>query len=175
VVSHESEKVGLATYKISGASCELVSINSTLPSSGVGTALIEAVRNIATKSGCKRLWLITTNDNMNALRFYQKRGFILVAVHKNALGLSRKLKPEIPIIGNDGIPLRDEIELEMILASGLGDRIGIVPMLEVDAAFNILAGILAVCMISRSAIQAPISEIESEELNVLQEADTVIL
>ena len=70
---------------------------------------------VATASGCKQLWLITTNDNINALRFYQKRGFMLVAVHRNALELSRKLKPEIPMIGNDGIPLRDEIELEMIL------------------------------------------------------------
>ena len=52
---------------------------------------------------------------MHALRFYQKRGFVLVAVHRNALELSRKLKPEIPMIGNDGIPLRDEVELEMIL------------------------------------------------------------
>ncbi len=52
---------------------------------------------------------------MNALRFYQKRGFVLVAIHRDALDISRKLKPEIPLIGNDGIPLRDEIELEMIL------------------------------------------------------------
>ena len=52
---------------------------------------------------------------MNALRFYQKRGFELFAIHRNALDISRKLKPEIPMIGNDGIPLRDEIELEMLL------------------------------------------------------------
>jgi hypothetical protein len=52
---------------------------------------------------------------MNALRFYQKRGFVLVAVHRNALEQSRKLKPEIPLIGDDEIPLRDEIELEMML------------------------------------------------------------
>jgi N-acetylglutamate synthase-like GNAT family acetyltransferase len=115
VALHQNEKVGLVTYNISGTSCEIVTINSTYPSSGVGTALIEAVRHIASKSGCKRLWLITTNDNMNALRFYQKRGFVFVTVHRNALELSRKLKPEIPLIGNDGIPLRDEIELEMML------------------------------------------------------------
>ena len=77
--------------------------------------MIDVVREVATESGCKRLWLITTNDNINALRFYQKRDFVLVAVHRNALELSRKLKPEIPMIGNDGIPLRDEVELEMIL------------------------------------------------------------
>jgi predicted acetyltransferase len=115
VALNQSEKVGLVTYHITGLSCEIVTINSIQPSLGVGTALIEAVRHMAIKSGCKRLWLITTNDNINALLFYQKRGFVLVAVHRNALELSRKLKPEIPIIGNDGIPLRDEIELEMML------------------------------------------------------------
>ena len=49
------------------------------------------------------------------MRFYQKRGFVLVAVHRNALAESRRLKPEIPLIGIDDIPLRDEIELEMEL------------------------------------------------------------
>jgi ribosomal protein S18 acetylase RimI-like enzyme len=115
VALYESEKVGLVTYNITGANCEIVTIDSIRPSSGVGTALIEAVKDTVTKSGCKRLWLITTNDNLNALRFYQKRGFILVAVHRNALELSRTLKPGIPLIGRDGIPLRDEIELELIL------------------------------------------------------------
>jgi DNA-3-methyladenine glycosylase I len=115
VALYEREKVGTVTYNNTGTSCEIVTINSIHPFSGVGTALIEAFRDIALKSGCQRLWLITTNDNMNALRFYQKRGFELVAIHRNALDISRKLKPEIPLTGNDGIPLRDEIELEMIL------------------------------------------------------------
>jgi len=115
VAMYDGEKVGLVTYNITGTNCEIVTINSIRLFSGVGTALIEAVRDIALKSGCKRLWLITTNDNMNALRFYQKRGFVLVAIHRDALDISRKLKPEISLIGNDGIPLRDEIELEMLL------------------------------------------------------------
>src|SRR5439155_6312609 len=115
VASYKGEKVGLVTYNIVDESCEIVTINSIRPALGVGTALIEAVRDIALESGCKRLWLITTNDNMNALRFYQKRGFVLVAIYRNALELSRTLKSEIPMIGNEGIPLRDEIELEMIL------------------------------------------------------------
>src|SRR6266436_9100379 len=115
VAIQEGEMVGLVTYNIEGESCEIVTIDSIRPSSGVGTVLIETVRDIAIKSRCKRLWLITTNDNMNALRFYQKRGFVLVAIHRNALDISRKLKPEISLIGHDGIPLRDEIELEMLL------------------------------------------------------------
>jgi RimJ/RimL family protein N-acetyltransferase len=62
--------------------------------------------------GCYRLWLITTNDNEPAIQFYQRRGMTLVAIHHNALSESRKLKPEIPLIGLGGQPLRDEIEFE---------------------------------------------------------------
>lgn len=109
------EPVGLLTYQISDSACEIVTLHSLEPAIGVGTALIVAVRGIAQQANCVRLWLITTNDNVNALRFYQKRGFRLVAVYPNALEQSRKLKPEIPRIGNDGIPLRDELELEMTL------------------------------------------------------------
>ena len=80
-----------------------------------GEALVKAVERVVTQSSCRRLWFITTNDNLNALRFYQKRGFELVSVHRNALEKSRKLKPVIPLIGIDSIPLRDEIELEKII------------------------------------------------------------
>lgn len=69
----------------------------------------------AVSENCFRLWLITTNDNLAAIGYYQKRGFSLVAVHRNALEEARKIKPTIPLIGIDGIPLRDEIELEILL------------------------------------------------------------
>jgi hypothetical protein len=62
------------------------------------------------------LWLISTNDNLNALKFYQKRGFSLVKLYKNAVNETRKkIKPEIPLIGENGIPIRDEVELEILL------------------------------------------------------------
>jgi RimJ/RimL family protein N-acetyltransferase len=73
------------------------------------------VKEVARQHGCQRVWLITTNDNLNALRFYQKRGFELVAVHRRAIDEARKIKPEIPLIGEYGIPIRDEIELEIAL------------------------------------------------------------
>ena len=82
---------------------------------GIGTALVEKVICKAKSLGAKRLWLITTNDNIEALGFYQKRGFSLVGVHCNAIEYSRKLKPEIPKTGNHSIPIRDEIELEVLL------------------------------------------------------------
>jgi hypothetical protein len=89
--------------------------NSLVERRGIGAALIEAVKGAAVGAGCERLWLITTNDNTHALRFYQKRGFALVALRANAVAASRQLKPEIPHLGNDGIPIRDEIELEVAL------------------------------------------------------------
>ena len=90
-------------------------MNSLAEGEGVGTALLEAVKEAAVIASCERVWLITTNDNLHALHFYQKRGFRLVALYPNALESSRRLKPEIPLTGLDGIPLRDEIELEYIL------------------------------------------------------------
>jgi ribosomal protein S18 acetylase RimI-like enzyme len=108
------QNVGLVTYHLVGRQCEVVSINSLVERQGIGTALIEAVRAEAAKSNCSRLWLITTNDNLAALRFYQKRGFSLVRLHPNAVERSRQLKLEIPLTGQHGIPIRDEIELELI-------------------------------------------------------------
>jgi len=109
------DRVGLLTYRIDGDQCEVMSLDSLVEGIGVGTALLETVQDVARAAGCCRLWLITTNDNTYALRFYQKRGFHLAALYPNALEESRRLKPQIPLLGMDGIPLRDEIELELLL------------------------------------------------------------
>jgi N-acetylglutamate synthase-like GNAT family acetyltransferase len=115
IAMKSGEPAGLVTYDIAGDQCEIVTMNSLVEDRGTGSALIDAIRGTTVEAGCHRIWLITTNDNTGALRFYQKRGFRLVAVHRNAIEQSRRLKPEIPETGNDGIPLRDEIELEIIL------------------------------------------------------------
>jgi ribosomal protein S18 acetylase RimI-like enzyme len=115
VAIDDGTMVGLVTYHIDDAACEIVTLNSVKPGIGIGTALIDAIKRIARQANCTRLWLVTTNDNIDALRFYQKRGFALGAVRRNAVEQSRKIKPQIPLIGEHGIPLRDEIELEMEL------------------------------------------------------------
>ena len=108
--------VGVATYVISGASCELLTLHAAERFAGAGTALLSAVRDAAGRAGCTRLWVVTTNDNVDALRFYQRRGFRLTTVRPGAVDASREtLKPEIPTSGSYGIPLRDELELEMEL------------------------------------------------------------
>jgi ribosomal protein S18 acetylase RimI-like enzyme len=109
------QPVGLLTYRIDRRECEVLSLDSLREGVGVSSALIAAAVEAARAAGCARLYLITTNDNLNALRFYQKRGFVLAALRPNALAEARKIKPSISLIGIDGIPLRDELELEMRL------------------------------------------------------------
>ncbi len=90
-----------------------MSLDATTPGLGVGGgALIEAIRAKARSHGVHRLWLITTNDNTNPLRFYQRRGFDVVALHRDAVATAPALKPTIPLEA-DGIPLRHELELEL--------------------------------------------------------------
>jgi len=106
------QRVGAATYRLDGDAAELMSINALLAGQGIGTALLAAVETAVRAAGCHRLWLITTNDNLDSLRFYQRRGYRLVALHPGAVDQARLLKPTIPLVGNHGIPLRDELELE---------------------------------------------------------------
>ena len=109
------EWVGLITYLFSGQDCEIVSIDSTREGQGIGTKLMDAAVEEARKRNCRRVFLVTTNDNLNALGFYQKRGFEMVKINRGAVNESRKIKPSIPMIGMYNIPLRDEIELEILL------------------------------------------------------------
>lgn len=115
VAVENNTPIGLITFHTEGRECEIVSLNSLKEKQGVGLSLVDAIVKEAKTNGCRRVLVITTNDNTKALRFYQRRGFHIRAVFPNALEVSRKLKPTIPLIGIDGIPLRDEIELEMLL------------------------------------------------------------
>jgi GNAT superfamily N-acetyltransferase len=108
--------LGVAVYALEGGECELVLLEAFERRAGIGTALLEATAAIARESNSRRLWLVTTNDNLDALRFYQRRGMRLVRLWVDATTEARRtLKPEIPLTGEYGIPLRDELELEMIL------------------------------------------------------------
>src|SRR5688572_14216041 len=91
--------VGEITYAFSGDDCEIVSIDSLREGQGIGTKLINAVVGQARKHNCKRVFLITTNDNLNAIGFYQKRGFEMVAIYRGAVNESRKIKLSIPLVG----------------------------------------------------------------------------
>ena len=107
--------VGLVTYEIDGEACEIVTIDALVEGAGIGTALLEAVERAAREQGCARVQLVTTNNNLRALAFYLKRGFRLVRLVPDALVESRKLKPSISEVDEHGLPIRDELHLELPL------------------------------------------------------------
>ncbi|MEV5689817.1 GNAT family N-acetyltransferase [Micromonospora globbae] len=107
--------VGALAHHREADGLEVVSVVAAVPGGGVGTALLDAAAATARAAGLARLWLITTNDNLRALRFYQRRGLRLVGVDRGAVDRARRLKPEIPLVGEDGIPLHDELILERLL------------------------------------------------------------
>ena len=106
---------GAVTWHRDGDEFEIVTLDSYFDNRGTGTELLNAVVTHAKRSGGRRVWLVTTNDNIRAIRFYQKRGWTIAAFHKDAVTKARKLKPEISLVGNDGIPIRHEIEFELVL------------------------------------------------------------
>jgi len=116
VAEEHGQVLGLVTYRLNGDSCEVMSLDSMVVGQGIGTRLLESVTEVARAANCRRLYLTTTNDNLNALRFYQKRGLRLCALRPCAVEESRKIKPAIPLVGNFGIPIRDELELEKFLS-----------------------------------------------------------
>ena len=110
VAEDGADRVGLLTYRADGGSCEVVTIDAFEERRGIGTALMRALLAL----GHRRVWLITTNDNVPAQRFYERLGFRLVAVREGELERSRELKPEIPLTGVGGVPIRDELEYELV-------------------------------------------------------------
>jgi ribosomal protein S18 acetylase RimI-like enzyme len=108
--------VGVATYVVDGDGCELLTLHAATRLAGIGSALLAEVTHIARDAGCTWLWVVTTNDNIEALRFYQRRGFRLALIRPGAVDRSRdELKPEIPESGAFHIPMHDELQLEMEL------------------------------------------------------------
>ena len=105
----------MITYFVSDDVLEVKSLNSLRENQGIGTKLVDAVIREAKDRKLKKILVVTTNDNINAIKFYQKRGFDMACLYHNALDISRKIKPEIPLIGDHSIPLRHEIEFELLI------------------------------------------------------------
>ncbi len=123
IAVQDGERVGLATYHIAGDRCEVVSLDALCQYLGIGSELLLAVEAAARAEGCTSLWCITTNDNLDALRFFQRRGFVITDIRLDSMQKIRLLKPGIPLTGCHGIPIRDEIELEKAIAPGKGWRV----------------------------------------------------
>ena len=112
LLQEDNKIIGLVTYTFFGDICEIVSLDSKKENIGIGSALLKEIEKVAIDRNCKKMRLITTNDNLRALQFYQKRGYYLTKLYPNAMEEVRKVKPDVPELGENDIPLRDEIELE---------------------------------------------------------------
>ena len=115
-INEHDEITGLITYMIRDNECEIISLDSTEEGKGIGTELVRVVEDLAKQHRCEVISLLTTNDNLHALKFYQKRGYRIVEIIPNAVQKARAIKPSIPLIGNDDIPLHDELKLQKVLA-----------------------------------------------------------
>jgi ribosomal protein S18 acetylase RimI-like enzyme len=112
VVADMIEPVGLLTYELAGEECEIVTIDSFRERIGVGSLLLDAVVHLARDIRCRRVWLVTTNDNVHAQAWYEAHGLRLAATRPGAIAEARKLKPSIPLVGHGGVPITDELEYE---------------------------------------------------------------
>lgn len=110
------EIIGVLQYRIQDEKCEILTFASMKPGRGAGTALINKLEKIARRYRCRFISLITTNDNLSALGFYQRRGFHITALYPDQVTKSRLIKPGIPEVGENGITIRDKLRLEKILA-----------------------------------------------------------
>ncbi len=116
IAAYEGDALaGLVTYTVGNGECEIISLDSIREGQGIGTWLIEAAIEKAREAGCFKVKLITTNDNLGAIRFYQKRGFDMTRIYRNAIDESRRLKPSIPLTGEYGILIKHEIEFEYVI------------------------------------------------------------
>ena len=115
VALNQEKVVGFVLYHVENNECEIIALYSDIENNGIGTALIKTMKDFAVKNNFKRLFLITTNDNVRAISFYQKNEFSIATIHVDTIKNSRKLKPQIPLYADNGLPIRDELEFEFKL------------------------------------------------------------
>jgi len=111
-LSDDQEIIGLVTFVDRGNEREIISLDSIVENKGIGSNLMELAETDAKQANIDKITLVTSNDNIHAIKFYQKRGYRIVHVLRDAIDQARKIKPSIPLIGYHGIPIKDELVLE---------------------------------------------------------------
>ena len=107
------QPVGVLLFRAEGDDLEVALVHAFDQWLGTGTALMECFTTVARSRDWHRVWLVTTNDNVDAIRFYQRRGWRLTSMRPGAVDQARDtLKRSIPEQGQHDIPMRDEFELE---------------------------------------------------------------
>jgi ribosomal protein S18 acetylase RimI-like enzyme len=112
VAADDGNIVGAASYRCVDSVLNLVMLN-VLPQwrgRGVVTELVTAVLQEARAQGIERVFATVTNDDLPGLGLYQRLGFTITGVLVDRLTGKGRVES-----GFDGIPVRDEIQLELRL------------------------------------------------------------
>ncbi|UOY88783.1 GNAT family N-acetyltransferase [Bacillus glycinifermentans] len=117
-LDEKGDIIGLITFVMDENECEIISLDSIVENKGIGSALLKEAEQASKQKRCEIVKLITTNDNIRAIGFYQKRGYVFAELHVNAVEKARKIKPEIPLKADNGIPIRDELLFVKKLRAG---------------------------------------------------------
>lgn len=115
VAEADHARIGLLQYRLDHDGCEVVTLISVKPRQGIARNQLAKLEVVARARGCRKLWLVTTNNNISAIRAYRALGWREVAVHRGAVREARALKPELPEFNEKGTPIEDEIEFELVL------------------------------------------------------------
>ncbi len=115
MVLKNQQVIGFLFYEVQNKICEIIVFEVFDKFNGIGTKILDQLKEMARSKNCEKVYVMTTNDSLDALRFYQRRGFHICGIHIDSVKVSRKIKPSISEAGEYGIPLRDEIDLEFKL------------------------------------------------------------
>jgi GNAT superfamily N-acetyltransferase len=110
--------IGLVTLVVDGGLGEIISLEAYVPCRGHGSFLLAGAEAEMARRGARRARVRTTNDNLRAQAFYQRRGWRLVGIELDGMERVRALKPGLLAAGAHGLPLRDVWSFEKGLGSG---------------------------------------------------------
>lgn len=115
VAELDGRPIGLLTVHETDRGLEVLTLHSEVGGVGAGTRLLETALRVAEASHAPRLWLVTTNDNVDAIGWYLRRGMTVADVHAGAVDADRAaVKSSIPSTNRlNGLPIRDLVELEL--------------------------------------------------------------
>lgn len=107
---HDSSFGGIITFFEKDHSIHIVSLDTVMSNQGIGTSLLNSLTELAVKRHKSAIYVETTNDNCDAIRFYQTHDFDIYDLQLNEVAIQRKLKPSIPLIGCYNIPIKHIIK-----------------------------------------------------------------
>jgi GNAT superfamily N-acetyltransferase len=113
--AQDGKTAALVTWAVEGGAAEIVTLDAFVEGRGLGSKALALAEGLLRPRGVRRVWLVTTNDNLRAATLYLRAGYRLVRVHLDGMEAVRRVKPGIPRTGMNGLPLSDIWEFEKFL------------------------------------------------------------